>query len=132
MIVRISPNEMESLGLTFAGFDLERQNVCNDEKVLRFRDAYGISAEAASNIFFDIHNLLEPTETEIRKPNAMYFFMTLNWLKTYQTRTSLKGKFKCNKTTVTKWQDKYVKAIQALKSVKVRFLFCFFVYPSQF
>ena len=78
MLLRLWPKEIESLGLSFAGFDLGRQNVVQATNRKRFRDAFGVDPSVAADVYWDIHMLLTPAITGIKKPNSKYFFMMLN------------------------------------------------------
>jgi hypothetical protein len=118
-ILQISEAEILQLGLRYAGFDIYRQQqVVKSTNVQRFRTTFGPLPKTASQLFDEIQ---DPSigEAYIKKPNAVYFLMTLVWLNLYRTETALAGMFEINEKTVRRWTWLYTNAFQALKDKMV-------------
>ena len=85
---------------------------------LCFRGFFGACPESCLGILSDMQTAV-PLEYRIGNPNPIYFLMTMNWLSTYKKESELAGLFKLDEKTVRKWIWIYVRAIQALKAIKV-------------
>jgi hypothetical protein len=117
--ITIPHDELEKLGLYYAGFTDTRQEAASFEtNMKRFRNSYGILPLSCSQIMVDIQ-ADDIGDWQIIKPNAIYLLMSLCWMNTYVTESTLAGVFKISENTVRKWCWAYAKAIQALKSKKV-------------
>jgi hypothetical protein len=115
-MVQITENEILQLGLTTAGFKESQRGTNITRKLERFRAVYGPMPKTASDIFGWIQEEERAGAFCIRKPNAVYFLMSLCWLNSYETESNLAGKFGVSEVTVRNWTRKYTLAIQALKS----------------
>jgi hypothetical protein len=122
-MVECTQDELRLLALHLAGFDGEtiaRTNRAMND--LRLKDfCYAGTAT--------IHNLLRDIQDPalgkfcIQKPNPSHLLYALYFLKKYPTAHALAGK--CNQTekTVLDRAWRYVRAIQALKERKIRWIF---------
>jgi hypothetical protein len=123
VVIVATPAEILQLGLQVVGISMVGRHETNME---RFMAHFGTSPESCSAIFVDLQTTQNAT-ARIAKPDILYFFVALNWLKTYRTEAQTAGTFKLDEKTVRKYVWNYVWAIQALKDQKVRAdigLFC--------
>jgi hypothetical protein len=119
MTVEVTEAQMLCLGLSFVGYDEERNNRTHDNKNRdRFQKSYGVSPLVCSLIFSDIQ-VLELGEAKVSKPKPNHFLLCMFWLKRYQVESILSVIFGFHEETICKWIWTYARAIQALKSHKV-------------
>lgn len=119
MIIRITAEQFETLGLELAGFTRAKiERTCQRTNRERFRTWYGISSQACSALFEDLQTTAVPG-ARINKARARNFLMTLNWLTNYRKEAELAGHFKMDEKTARKHIWTYTKAFQALKVVKI-------------
>ena len=131
-LVRLSEDEILLLGLESVGFDERRQqNTCDATNMTRFYASFGAGPKSCIQILESFQKT-EVAAASIKNPNITYFFMTLNWMKTYKTETEMAGLFKTDEKRARERIWKYVKAIQALKSQKVSFTTPFAVVRNLF
>lgn len=120
MVVHVPPNEMLVLGLALIKKTVRNpaapRSKQNNE---RFLACFGTTPEAASTLFGDLQttNIME---ARIESICFKYFMMTLNWIKSNKLQPELAGTFEVHEDTVRKWTWFYIKRIQALKEVKIR------------
>ena len=106
--------EVLRYGLIYSGFDNTRQKgVKRRTNVKRFISCYGVAPKAVAALIKD----LPLKEIEPKK-----LFLTLNYMKTYETETVLSGWWNESKTTVRNSIKTYLQAIQSLKEKKVSLL----------
>jgi hypothetical protein len=118
VFVNVTHTDMLVIGQELVGFPLDRQSVKHETQMRRFMAHFGTCPVTCAAIFADLQTTANAT-ARLAKPDITYFFMALNWLKTYGTEPQIAGTFKFDEKTVRKWVEKYVKAIQALKDQKV-------------
>ncbi len=106
---------MQVLGIQFAGFE----QVSQTTDKARFRGTYGIDSVACSKMFYDIQTA-NIGDSIVKKIEVVYFLLTLFWMHSYSTEIALAAKFKLCERTIRNKLWVYGKAIQALKSLKVR------------
>jgi hypothetical protein len=119
MVLKVSTNDFLLLGLHLVGF-LTCGSTCAATNIRRFRAAFGTTPESCSKIFIDLQTFAPAANIAIKKHNASYFLMTLNWLRSYMVEETLAGLYNLSEKTVRKWIWDYTIAIQALKEQKVR------------
>jgi hypothetical protein len=117
-----------AVGLDYAGFKQKQlQNNKHETNIQRFHNIYGaLPASCTQNM-----NNIQSDEMGlaiIRKPKLMHLLMTMYWLKAYVTETHQAGMFCLSPNTVRKWCWVYAKALQGLKSKKVRDSCQFMIY----
>ncbi|KAL7527586.1 hypothetical protein ACHAWF_002234, partial [Thalassiosira exigua] len=102
--------ELRSIGLEFAGFSIDRQNVCDRTNNGRFSAHYGVSALTLSAAYKDLAK---------RDPSigVKDFLMTMNALKHYLSEHSMAGRWKCHEETYRKRWKVIVAAIASLKNI---------------
>jgi len=122
VLIHIPPDRFAFLALTLMGFRLENEAAARTKNnVDRFLSCFGTTPEAASAIFDDLQTTtIQQARIESKDIKFKYFVMTFNWLKSYKTEHENAGSFKCHEDTVRDWTWFYVKRIQALKEVKIR------------
>jgi hypothetical protein len=87
MTVEVTEAQMLCLGLSFVGYDEERNNRTHDNKNRdRFQKSYGVSPLVCSLIFSDIQ-VLELEEAKVSKPKPKHFLLCMFWLKRYQVES---------------------------------------------
>lgn len=110
--------EMLQMGLKSIGFTLRRQNrTCYKTNKERFEREFA-NLDGLYAAWIDLQ-ILDIGDTVILKPNPLYFLMTVHWLKTYKTESSLAGLFDLDDKTVRTWLWKYAKALASLGTHKV-------------
>jgi hypothetical protein len=100
-----------SKGLSLVGFPSSRQKVRHSLNVERFRSFYGVGPKAATAILKDLE---KKAEMEIS-----HFFMTLNWLRLYDTEHVLSGRWGLSEETIRNQIKSMSEAIQSLKERKI-------------
>jgi hypothetical protein len=109
----LDEQEVLSLGLDLVGFPAFRQRVDHDLKIRRFRAFFGIGPKAMKALFDDLYNILPEIDSTT-------FFLTINWLKLYDTEHVLSGRWGLNEETIRLRIREYVGKIQQLKDMKVQ------------
>ena len=89
----------------------------------RFKDSYYATPKTLHDIFIDIQSP-DLGEKRIKNPNSGDFLLAMRFLKKYPTKYDLSAISDTTEKTALLRVWKYVKAIQALKEEKVRFLPC--------
>ena len=106
-----------SYGLSKAGLSGESIERTNEKtKMQRFVAFYGCCPETCTKIFL----ALKESDTFEGTVSMRHLFLGLLWLKAYMTVPILAGIFGISESTVRKNTCKYVRAIQSLKTSKVR------------
>ena len=84
--------DMLSIGLSYAGFDRQRQASVNlDSNIERFKDHYGLPPKTVSSVYNDLGN-------EFDDIIVKDFTMTLKWFKGYDVKHVLDGRWQyCEK-----------------------------------
>ena len=121
MQFRFSENEFLALGLTHCGWSeksISRNG--NKNKDIRFRDRYYVTPKTWATIFNDIQDI---GEASIKKPNPRYLLLALYYLKKYPTKHEMASFLDGNEGTALNQSKKYIKAIQALKVQKIKWIF---------
>ena len=112
--------EIRQIGLEKIGFTLRRQgNTVDKTNLRRFRDAFGTSPEACCHVLGDLQTTANE-QARVESPDLVYFLMSLHWMKSYKTDTSLAATFQVDEKTARGWSQWYALKIQALKNEKVR------------
>ena len=86
-ISMITAADLLFCGLTYVGFEKERQNVRQSENVERFKEHYGPPPEVLAALFND----LKDKYPEVRVKDAL---MSMNWLKIYDTERVLSARWR--------------------------------------
>ena len=107
-----------NIGLLLVGFDeKQRSKNCFEQLVTWFRTAYGEHPLVYAILWFELRNIDQHRDLK-------YFFMCLNWFKTYALEGELAGRFNLNDKTCRKWCLYYAKKIGNLFDV-------FIVFPTE-
>ena len=121
---KISKKEFSLLGLQQAGYSIESiQKSSRAENNKRLKDYCYATTNTLSSLFLDIQ---DPTLNEfcIHKPNPSHLISALYFLKKYPTIHELAAR--CGTGTEKTMMNRvwrYVKAIQALKTKKIHWIF---------
>ena len=83
-----------------------------DENLRRFRAFFGIGPQAAGKVYADLIQTSKSFELK-------YFFLTLNWLKSYDTELILSGWWRMHEQSIRQSVWSVSTAIQNLKDKKV-------------
>lgn len=118
-VLVVSADDFLLLGLHINGFR-GSDTACGATNIRRFRATFGATPESCSKIFADLQINVAPATIMIKKHNASYFLMTLQWLRNYMVEETLAGTYNVTEKTVRKWIWDYINAVQALKEKKVR------------
>jgi hypothetical protein len=118
MVLTINPADWLELGLEFVGFDKSRQK-CHKTNRERFATHFGASPETHSLIFRDLQTKDIP-EAGTPNPDPLSLLLATHWLKTYPKEAQSAGTFNVDEKTGRKRIWQYVRAIAALKGLKVR------------
>ena len=120
-LLRYSSQEFQVLGLRLSGFSSQTINR-NGSKINndRFQDKFYVCTKTALEVFEAIQI---PGPHCISKPDPQDFLLCLYYLKKYPTKHELAGFVDISEKTALGKVEKYVKAIQALKSRKIRWIF---------
>ena len=121
-VLSIPSANVLTLGLKFIRFSRARQND-HTANLRRFAAHFGACPETCSSIFVDFQTTQIAT-ARIAKPQVFDFLMAMFWLKTYPTEHQTMGTLKVGEKTVRNNVWKYIRAIQALKGMKVRVPTC--------
>ena len=113
--ISLSDDEVMVPGLDFVGFEGRQANVSKKSNMDRFRDFYGIGPAAASKVLNDIQQI-EGKRTRVKLQS---FFLTLYYLKAYQTETVMLGWWKLNEKTIRAYVWKTLSLVHRLKEKKV-------------
>jgi hypothetical protein len=114
----VPPADWLILGLELARFSNVRE-MNHKTNLRRFAAHFGACPETCSAIFVDLQTT-QIAASRIAKPQVFYLLMALNWLKIYPTEHQIAGTFNVDEKTVRNNVWKYIRAIQALKAMKVR------------
>jgi len=101
-------------GLQFGGFEVKQSS--SKLNIRRFREHYGVGAEACASIFNDLYATVIPTDENLRE-----FLMTMNWLKCYPTEGIMAGDWNLNEKTIRTKVKVHSQSIAALKAKKILF-----------
>ena len=115
--MNVNANDVFYIGMVSVGFSPNQANM-NKTNMARFMAHFGVHPET----IVDLIQTLETTNIQaakIPKFNVKYLLMTLNWIKSYDTYFTLASHWQMTEKTIGKWVNTYIKAIQALKVVKV-------------
>ena len=124
MRFEISEKDFFNLGLIKAGHSFKKiQRTCMETNLKRFKDSYYATPKTLHDIFIDIQSP-DLGEKRIKNPNSGDFLLAMRFLKKYPTKYDLSAISDTTEKTALLRVWKYVKAIQALKEEKVRFLPC--------
>ena len=115
--ISLSDDEVMVAGLDFVGFEGRQANVSKKSNMDRFRDFYGIGPAAASKVLNDIQQI----EGKRTRVELQSFFLTLYYLKAYQTETVMSGWWKLNEKTIRAYVWKTLSLVHRLKEKKVLF-----------
>jgi hypothetical protein len=111
-------NFMLSKGLSLVGFDEKRQRVTKSQNEERFQAFYGVGSKPVSALYND----LKTANPEVFDKDRYleYFFMTLNWLKLYDTEWVLAGRWCYHEETCRPKIKEIACLIQNLKEQKIK------------
>jgi hypothetical protein len=116
-LLALSADDVLEHGLQYVGFDKGRQsNVAKKKNKERFRASFGIGNEAVAALLKDIQT---SKRARVENVDLKYFFLALNFLKTYSTELVLSGWWDLHEDTVHKWSWYYIQKFQQLKEEKV-------------
>ena len=101
-----------SKGLSLVGFPRSRQKVRHGLNGERFRSFYGVGPKAVTSILKDLENKVDM--------EVSHFFMTLNWLRLYDTEHVLSGRWGLSEETIGNQIKSVSEAIQVFESEKNR------------
>jgi hypothetical protein len=119
----LSPDDVLKLGLKFVGFNETRQSKVGKKKnIERFRAFFGIGYAGVAVLLKDLQS---SERTRVHKLDLKYFFLALNYLKTYNTELVMSGWWDLHEDTVHQWSWFYIKKIQQLKEEKVCPVVCY-------
>jgi len=119
-LIDLTSEELLKIGLEYIGHHQKRQK-SNKVDTRRFHAAYKVCPETVRDVLNDLQTTDIPA-ARIDRPNLKYVFLSLSWMKTYDTGDNLAGHWDLDPKTVRAALGKYAPAIQALKELKVSFL----------
>ena len=123
-IIRLSDNDFLRLGLRHSGFSNKTiDHVRNTTNVVRFMDKFYVTPQTCSKIFDDVQLIENCGDDAIQKAKPLYLLMALCYLKKYPTKHELAGFADCCEDTALAQSKRYAKAITALQSKKIKWLF---------
>ena len=108
-----SPDQLKKLGLTYVGFGPSRQE-SEQRNINRFRGHYGVCPEAIKLLIVDL-------EMEGRKIDVKKLFMTISWLRLYDTAEVMAGRWDWGEEHCQSTVHEYTGWIAKLKSRKIGF-----------
>jgi hypothetical protein len=109
--------EMLSTGLSYAGFNLDRQRkVCTKTNLKRFKAFFGLPPSTIVPIFSDLSR-------KFPKIRAREFLMTMNWFTLYEVFPVLAGRWGRCEDHIGPTIKEYGEMIQSLLSSKIKFEF---------
>ena len=122
MVVVLTAAQVLERGLKLLGFDNARQqNVGIKTNIRRFRDGFGVDPFVVAKLFADLQ--VEVVSANIvRKPDVDHLLMMLHWLKSYCKESELSGRFGLNEKTLRGKLWTYIRGIQSLKAVKIKWI----------
>ena len=124
MIIDIPKEQFEMLGLQLAGHSIETiQETCKRTNDNRLEDYCYAGAATLRDLFRDIQ---DPTlgAFTISKPDPAKLIYALYFLKEYPTAHDFAARCVCGTgETVLESAWRYIKAIQAVKSKKIKWIF---------
>ncbi len=108
------------------GYPVEATEYPKKPIINKFNEIYGVSPKVCTMIYNDIKTK-DLGDAKIEKPRPVNIFFALFWLKNYSyaTESRMAAFFKKDEDTLRKYVWKYLKAIQALKEYKVRYIIDF-------
>lgn len=122
----MNANDILLIGLKYFGI-LDR-NVCDASQRMQFRTLYGVEPETARDILQDIQTDVVG-ESKIVKVDALWFLITLYWLKGYDSHQSIILTFHIgSRATFHKYIPLYLNAMQSLAQAKVSMNLSLFEY----
>lgn len=116
-----TPDEILYTGLTLVGFSDDRQQVCRDTSLVRFRSHYGSNPLVYSELCEDLQTT-NIAEARVDDMKIHYFLMSIHFLKCYPTAEQQSALFKVDEKTARKWTRFYISKIAALKPQKVHII----------
>jgi hypothetical protein len=123
VILNVPSADWLTLGLELIGFSKARQKDLKTN-LRQFAAHFGACPETCSAIFVDLQ-MTQIAAGRIARPQVFYLLMALYWLKMYPTEHQTAATFEVDEKTVRNNVWKYVRAIQALKGMKVRVSTCY-------
>lgn len=121
MAAFIHENVILAIGLEVFRHDVGR--IQHRTKLKYFRNHFGSNPNVYAAICNDLQTSDDPN-AHVNVVNIPYFLMAVHFLKVYPTELSSCGAFGVSDKTCRHWTWYYLKKIQALKSTKVREVFC--------
>ena len=116
-IIQISEEEILSIGLkTFGCESWKTTNAV--ARMEGFKSCFSTTPKTCKDIFVEIQ-AEDLGAKQIRKPNLIYFLITMHWLYKYKTEKQMSIDFKICEKTIRKYIWIYAEAIEALKTKKV-------------
>ena len=122
MIFAFSEIDFLLMGLGYAGHTQRSINRTKyDRNVEYFEAKYYVCPKTCQDLFRDLQstNIEGPN---IGKPKPQHLLMALYYLKVYPTEKNFGGYFHVSEKTAKKWAIIYVQRIQALESLKIKWL----------
>ena len=116
--MNITADEIEYLGLGYAGFPANRQRN-KKTNMRRYRSAYGVGPEACRRVIMDLQST-DIADASVPDVEMRGFFIALFWMKVYSTENNTAGRFGVDEKTARKKAWAYAKAIFALREIKVK------------
>ena len=118
MVFHFTADQFLQLGLELMGLTVG--NVLRSNRNLeRFLAIFGTPPEAMVSLWSDLQTT-HIVAARVDHIDFKYFMMTFNWLKSYKLLPEMVASFQVCEDTVRTWVWFYVKKIQALKEVKIR------------
>ena len=100
----ITIEEILSAGLILAGYDRKQRNRKYVKRLVWFKANYGSHPLVYCVLWEQLHMIDEEQKLK-------YFFMTLLWMKNYETEAILSGRFNLDEKTVRLWLEYYAECL---------------------
>lgn len=118
-VALVTDEDILSYGLLLVGFDKSRQKVTIELNLERFKAHFGVGHSTVRGLFQDLKEANPTVDNKVF--NYAHAFMTLNWMKLYDTEHVLAGRWGLHEETIRNKVKAYTKSIQDLKGRKIKF-----------
>jgi len=119
MVVAYTSNEFCRLGLELVGYTRQRQQRTRFKTNLRrFKSNFSCGPRACRAAFHDMQTTVIAA-ARIDNPDVRYFLIAVHWMAVYRTEEQMAGFFDRDEKTLRLHIRKYVKALAALKALKI-------------
>jgi hypothetical protein len=106
-------DEMLQVGLLLAGYSRKQRNRTYAQLLEWFKANYG----SHPLVYCVLWEQIRPLDEE---RNLSYFFLTLSWLKNYDTEAVLAGHWNLDEKTIRLWTDYYSEVLNDLSQEKIK------------